>query len=65
MELRGVLTPWILDRLYHVLEDAQHGQLQVSVLSTMLFCKCRLAMVVGLQVLPALPTRTHQWPTGW
>ena len=30
VELRGVLPPWVLDRLYGVLEDAQGGQLQVS-----------------------------------
>ena len=30
MELKGVLPPWVLDRLYSVLEDAQGGQLQVS-----------------------------------
>ena len=29
VELRGVLPPWVLDRLYAVLEDAQGGQLQV------------------------------------
>ena len=29
MELRGVLPPWVLDRLYGVLETAQGGELQV------------------------------------
>ena len=29
VELRGALPPWVLDRLYSVLEDAQGGQLQV------------------------------------
>lgn len=53
MELRGVLTPWVLDRLCHVLEDAQQGQLQVSLLSAMLSSKAVLT-VVGSQVLPAL-----------
>ena len=53
MELRGVLTPWVLDRLCHVLEDAQQGQLQVSLLSTMLSSKATLT-VVGSQVLQAL-----------
>ncbi|CAL5222421.1 g4783 [Coccomyxa viridis] len=29
LELRGVLPPWVLDRLCHVLEEAQQSQLQV------------------------------------
>lgn len=29
VELRGVLPPWVLDRLYGVLETAQGGELQV------------------------------------
>ena len=29
VELSGILPPWVLDRLYSVLEDAQGGQLQV------------------------------------
>lgn len=29
-ELKGLLPPWVLDRLCHVLEEAQAGQLQVQ-----------------------------------
>ena len=29
MELQGLLPPWVLDRLFTVLQDSQHGQFQV------------------------------------
>ena len=31
VELRGLLPPWVLDRLCHVLEEAQQSQLQVKI----------------------------------
>ena len=30
IELRGMLPPWVLDRLCHVLEEAQQSHLQVG-----------------------------------
>ena len=39
MELRGVLPPWVLDRLYHALQDSQEGQFRVG-LSTVISLEC-------------------------
>jgi hypothetical protein len=54
MELRGVLPPWILDRLCCVLEEAQQGQLQVSLLSLTLKIPMAVSPLAGSQVLPSL-----------